>query len=160
MSKYILGLLCSLVLMLGSCQQKSSKDVAERFANAFHHRDFKTAMSLATETSREQLETVSQFASSLSDASNQDAKNIKVIMGKGEEKGDRATYYYTTTDNNIEQKINLVKKDGKWLVEWNKMDSPVGTQKTETPAAAPVSDSSVQLQVGTPEGLPDSTETR
>ncbi|MNE34883.1 hypothetical protein D3C80_1286210 [compost metagenome] len=109
-------------------------------------------MSLATQTSRTQLETISQFAGNLPDASAQEAKNILVVMGKGEEKGDRATYYYTTSDSDIEQKINLVKVDGKWQVEWNKMDSPVEDKKTEAPAAAPA-DSSVQLEVGTPEGL-------
>jgi hypothetical protein len=152
MNKYFLCLLCSLFLFLGGCRKDSSKDVAERFANAFHHRDYKTAMSLATATSRTQLETISQFAGNLPDASAQEAKNILVVMGKGEEKGDRATYYYTTSDSDIEQKINLIKVDGKWQVEWNKMDSPVVDKKTEAPAAAPA-DSSVQLEVGTPEGL-------
>lgn len=151
MSKYILGLLCSLFLLLSGCRKDSSKAVAERFANAFHHRDYKTAMSLATEPSRVQLETISQFAAGLPDASAQEAKNILVVMGKGEEKGDRATYYYTTSDSDIEQKINLVKVEGKWLVEWNKMDSPVEDKKTEIPAAP--ADSSVHLEVGVPEGL-------
>lgn len=150
MNKYITGLLVLLTMFLGSCRKDSSKDVAERFANAFHHRDFKVAMSLATKTSRTQLETISQFASNLSDASIKEAQSVKVIMGKGEEKGDRATYYYHTSDNDIEQKINLVKENGKWLVEWNKMDSPV--EETKAPPAAPQSsDSSVKLEVGTPD---------
>ncbi|RQO30084.1 hypothetical protein DBR32_10885 [Taibaiella sp. KBW10] len=159
MNKYISGLLLGIVLLLGGCRKDSSKDVAERFANAFHHRDFKIAMSLATKTSRVQLETISQFATGLPEASVKEAQNIKVIMGKGEEKGDRATYFYKTSDNDIEQKINLVKVDGQWLVEWNKMDSPVEENKAE-PAPPPSTDSSVQLKIGTPAAFADSSSAR
>ncbi len=119
--------LYSVVLLLAalcftSCKEKTPEEVAETFANAFHNMDYKTAKSLATENSALQLDVLAQMASSLPEAEKENAKKVIITMGNGSITGDKASYFYTPSDNPTPQKVKLVKVKGKWLVEWNKND--------------------------------------
>lgn len=113
-------LLATLALM--SCKDKTPEEVAEAFANAFHNMDYKTAKSLATENSAKQLDVLAQMASSLPESEKENAKKVIITMGNGTITGDKASYFYTPSDNPVPQKVNLVNVKGKWLVEWNKND--------------------------------------
>lgn len=119
--KQLLSILLSFAaLFFSSCEKNTAEDVAERFAVAYHNLDFSTAKALATENSAKQLDLFAQMAESMPSEAREDAKKVIITMGKGQENGDKATYYYTPSDNPVPQKINLVKVKGKWKVEWNK----------------------------------------
>ena len=134
MKKILTVLSIGLLFILASCRSNTPRATAERFVNAFYHRDFKTAMAVSTQKTKDQLDMISQFAAGLPEAQMEEAKKIKIKMGKEEINGDKATVYYTTSEGDLEQHVNLVKQNGKWLVEWNKMDTPA---QDPTPAANP-----------------------
>lgn len=140
MKRILTSLLIISAVLIASCRSNAPKATAERFVNAFYHRDFKTAMSISTESTKAQLDMISQFAAGLPESQMEEAKKIKIKMGKEEINGDKATVYYTTSEGDLEQHVNLVKQNGKWLVEWNKMDTPV-----QDPIPAPVSEPSDTL---------------
>lgn len=116
----LIGLLSASLL---SCTQPNAEEVAEKFAVAYHNLDFATAKSLATENSSKQLDMFAQMAEGMPRLAKDEAKKVVITMGKGQEKGDKATYFYTPSDNDVPQKINLVKVKGDWKVEWNKEDN-------------------------------------
>jgi GH25 family lysozyme M1 (1,4-beta-N-acetylmuramidase) len=49
-------------------------------------------------------------------------KKIKVSIKDVKEEGDKAVVTYTSSDNPTEQKLNLVKENDKWLVQFTKTD--------------------------------------
>lgn len=122
-------------LTLASCKERTPEQVAEAFANAFHNMDYKTARSLATENSAKQLDVLAQMASSLPESEKENAKKVIITMGTGTINGDKASYFYTPSDDPVPQKVNLVKVKGKWLVEWNKNDDSKLTNPDNKPQA-------------------------
>lgn len=156
--KQLLSILLSFAaLLFSSCEKNTAEDVAERFAVAYHNLDFSTAKALATENSAKQLDLFAQMAESMPSEAREDAKKVIITMGKGQENGDKATYYYTPSDNPVPQKINLVKVKGKWKVEWNK-DKEIEDAKraaeaegVKAPArqeAVPAEQSGVDVKIG------------
>jgi hypothetical protein len=119
----VFAIISLLSAFLISCKQKSAEEVAEKFAVAYHNLDFATAKSLATENSIKQLDMFAQMAEGMPRLAKDEAKKVVITMGKGQETGDRATYFYTPSDNDVPQKINLIKVNGEWKVEWNKEDN-------------------------------------
>ena len=156
--KQLLSILLSLAaLFLSSCEKNTAESVAERFAVAYHNLDFSTAKALATENSAKQLDLFAQMAESMPSEAKEDAKKVIIVMGKGQENGDKATYYYTPSDNPVPQKINLVKVKGKWKVEWNKDKEIEDAKKAaeaeglKAPAsqeAAPADQPGVEVKIG------------
>lgn len=138
------------LFLFSSCAPKKPQDVAEAFANAFHHMEFNKAKSFATAASAKQLDMIKQIALGVPNEEKEKAKKIIIVMGQGKESGDKATYYYTPSDTEIPQKINLVKQNGKWLVEWNKEDSiPKDKDKVELEMGnTPQNEPGVELKVG------------
>ncbi|OJV50392.1 MAG: hypothetical protein BGO31_13555 [Bacteroidetes bacterium 43-16] len=125
-------------MFFSSCAKDSAESVAERFAVAYHNMDFGTAKSLATENSAKQLDLFAQMAESIPSEAKEDARKVIVTMGKGQENGDKASYFYTPSDNPVPQKINLVKVKGEWKVEWNKDKEIEDAKKAlNAPAAQP-----------------------
>lgn len=122
-------------LFLASCRERTPEQVAEAFANAFHNMDYKTARSLATESSAKQLDVLAQMASSLPESEKENAKKVIITMGDGTITGDKAVYFYTPSDNPVPQKVKLVKVKGKWLVEWNKNDDAKLSNPDNNPQA-------------------------
>lgn len=125
-------------MFFSSCEKNTAEDVAERFAVAYHNMDFSTAKALATENSAKQLDLFAQMAESMPSEAKDDAKKVIITMGKGQENGDKATYYYTPSDNPVPQKINLVKVKGKWKVEWNKDKEIEDAKRAAEGQTAPV----------------------
>lgn len=132
---FLMLAICTITLF--SCSKESPKAVAEKFTNAVNHRDFGTAMTLATEDSKKQLEMLAQLSREMPATSEEEAKKIKVKMGEEKIDGNRAVVFYTTSESKLEQRVNLVKVNDKWLVEWNKSDTrPI--DETPAPTVAPI----------------------
>jgi hypothetical protein len=138
MNKFLGILLLFSTLLFSSCEKNTAESVAERFAVAYHNMDFSTAKALATENSAKQLDLFAQMAESMPSEVKEDAKKVIITMGKGQENGDKATYYYTPSDNPVPQKINLVKIKGEWKVEWNKDKEIEDAKRAAEGQTAPV----------------------
>ena len=141
---------------LTSCGQNKPEDVAEKFTRAYQDMDYATAKSLSTKTGAEQLSVVEQLAEALPESTKKKAKSVVITMGETKVSGDKAIAYYTTSDYDGAQRVNLVKEDGKWKVAWDKTDAVQGTEKhKETPGTAedPKTEASpgVHIEIGQPE---------
>lgn len=129
----------ALAISLVSCNSNSPKASAEKFVNGLTHMDYEAAKSVSTEDTKKMLEMMQQLTAMMPDSVKQNAKKEKVTMGKEEINGDKATVTYTTASNPTEQKLNLVKQNGKWLVQWSKNDNNGGSDATQ-PATPPSND--------------------
>jgi GH25 family lysozyme M1 (1,4-beta-N-acetylmuramidase) len=136
----------ALAISLVSCSSNSPKASAEKFVNGLTHMDYEAAKSVSTEDTKKMLEMMQQLTAMMPDSVKENAKKAKVNIGKEEINGDKATVTYTTSENPTEQKLNLVKQNGKWLVQWSKNDNGAGAGSdmstppptNDTMAASPV----------------------
>jgi len=121
-----------IVLAIGitSCNSNSPKSTADKFLNNFYHMDYKEAKTVATDDTKKVLDMIEQFATMIPDSQKQNAKKIKIDIKDVKEEGDKATVVYTTSESKQDQKLDLVKQNGKWLVKWSKQNDAEG----ETPA--------------------------
>ncbi|MCB0697004.1 MAG: DUF4878 domain-containing protein [Chitinophagaceae bacterium] len=111
-----------LMLGLASCTDNSPKAVAEKFLNAFYHKDYEKARSVSTEKTIELVNLMEQFSIQQPDSVKQNAKLIKIEIVDVKEEGDKATVIYTASNEPGEQKLRLEKQNGKWLVSHSKQD--------------------------------------
>jgi GH25 family lysozyme M1 (1,4-beta-N-acetylmuramidase) len=132
MKKLLFLFSASVILAIGliSCNSNSPKSTAETFLNNFYHMDYKEAKTVATDETKKVLDMIEQFATMIPDSQKQNAKKIKIDIKDVKEEGDKATVVYTTSENKQDQKLDLVKQNGKWLVKWSKQNDGEG----ETPA--------------------------
>lgn len=142
--------------LLSSCGQNKPEDVAEKFTRAYQDMDYAKAKSLCTKTGAEQLSVVEQLAEGLPESTKKKAKGVVITMGETKVTGDKAVAYYTTSDYDGAQRVNLVKEGGKWKVAWDKTDAVQGTEKKkETPGAVedPKTEATpgVHIEIGQPE---------
>lgn len=159
MKKVFFSLVAVFALAIGlvSCSSNSPKASAEKFVNGLTHMDYEAAKSVSTEDTKKMLEMMQQLTAMMPDSVKENAKKEKVTIGKEEINGDKATVTYTTSANATEQKLNLVKQNGKWLVQWSKNDTNGGgdmsTQPTptnDTLSASPVTmDSNTTVEPAT-----------
>ena len=145
MKKLLLSLAATIVLTLGltSCNSNSPKASADKFMTSLLHYDYEAAKSVSTEETKKMLDLMAQFSAMMPDSMKQAAKKIKVNIKDSKEEGDKATVTYTTSDDPTEKKMNLVKQNGKWLVQHNKVDDGTGTgtgSEMDIPADEPVND--------------------
>jgi len=112
------------ILMLGmvGCMENSPEAVAEKFLNAFYHKDYEKARQVSTEKTIELVNLMEQFTIQQPDSVIQKAKLIKVEILEVKEDGDKATVTYTTSSMPGEQRLKLEKQNGKWLVSHSKQD--------------------------------------
>lgn len=106
----VLGVLVVLA-MFASCAKKGPEQVAEKFLTHLNKLEFAEAKKYATESTQKMLDLLSQFP-------NQEAKEVKIENLKCTEEGDKARCTYTVDGK--EESIDLVKVDGKWLVDMQK----------------------------------------
>lgn len=138
MKKLLLSLAATFVLAIAltSCNTNSPKAAADKFLTNLYHMDYEGAKEVATEDTKKMLDMMAQFSSMMPDSTKENAKKIKVDIKDVKEDGDKATVIYTTSESTGEQKIDLVKQNGKWLVQYNKQDT--GGDMTDQPAEEPV----------------------
>lgn len=153
-------LILALAITLVSCDSNSPKSVADKFLVAYYHLDFEGAKKVSTEETKKMLDMMQQFSTMIPDSSKKQAKNITVKLNDVKQKGaDTAVVTYVTSNIPTEQTLNMVKVNGKWLVQWSKQDqmgggATDGAPATEQPlttdtAAATVPDTSTATTVDT-----------
>lgn len=140
-------------VMAVSCNKNSAKDVANTWLNGFYHMDYEAAKKVSTEDTKNLISQLQQLTGMISDSSKTEMKKISITVKNVKENGDKAEAFYTLSDSPTkEQKIDLIKKDGKWLVQFSKNDQmggnsadnsanqPTGPDSTAAPADAAMSD--------------------
>lgn len=151
MKKVLLSLAAIMVFTIGmvSCNSNSPKASADKFLTGLLHYDYEAAKSVSTEETKKMIDLMAQFSAMMPDSIKQAAKKVKVNIKDAKEEGDNATVTYTTSDDPQEKKLNLVKQDGKWLVQYSKMDNMEEGENgeiTAPPAEQPLpADSTITL---------------
>ena len=154
MKKIILSIAAFALLAISiiSCGSKSDpKDVAAKFTTALNNLDYETAKKLGTPETGKMLDMISSFSSMMPDSLKEQAKKNKVEVKEVKEDGDKATATVANGDKG-EEKLSLVKKDGKWLVNMSKDDmgggAPAagGLQDETMPEEAPATDTTATIK--------------
>jgi hypothetical protein len=108
-------------LLLAGCDSGGPKDNAEKFLTAFFHMDFTAAKDVSTEESKKQLDFLEGL--NFTPSRKEVAKKIKVTVKDPKIVGDStATVEYFITDDPSPKTLRMVKLNGKWLVQWSKLD--------------------------------------
>lgn len=135
-------------LTIVSCSKKSDpKDVSEKFLTALTKMDYEGAKKYGTPETGKMLDMLSSFSSMMPDSVKNKAKDVKVEVKNVKEDGDKCEVTYKSSDKEEDQMLNLVKKEGKWLVNMTKDESMGAGQETGAPSdipaeeAAPMTDS-------------------
>jgi hypothetical protein len=159
MKKVLLSLAAVLMISLGlvSCNSNSPKASADKFLTGLLHYDYESAKSVSTDETKKMIDLMAQFSAMMPDSIKQASKKVNVDIKDVKEEGDKATVTYTTSEDKQEKKLNLVKVDGKWLVQYSKMDN-MDEPDTEDMSTQPVDDASnPDTTMGAPETI-DSTQ--
>lgn len=133
----------ALAVTMISCSSNSPKASAEKFLNGLNHMDYEAAKSVSTDETKKMLDMMSQLTAMMPDSAKENAKKVKINVGKEEVNGDKATVSYTTSEDTTSRNLNLVKQNGKWLVQWSKNDNAGGEGENNAnmaPEAAPTTD--------------------
>lgn len=85
--------------------------------------DYEKAREVSTEETKNLVDLVEQFSVSYPDSAKQDARNIKIDIVDVKEDGDKATVTYKTSSEPGEQKLEMIKENGKWLASFSKQDT-------------------------------------
>ncbi len=153
--KKVVSLLLVVVAMVAfnSCKKSDTPEaIAEKYLKAVETQKFDDAKALVTEESKATIDMMSQMVAMGGEEAKKAAASAKVEIKdmKCDTKGDASdcTCKINNGKEEKEQKLHLVKKDGKWLVEQKKE----GGAPTE---AAPATDSTATAATeATPEEAP------
>jgi hypothetical protein len=115
------------VITMNACKSSDTPDkVAEKFLGHINKKEFADAKKLATTESAASIDMLESF----SKMGGEQTKEAKVENMKCKEDGDKATCDYT--ENGEAKKLDLVKKDGKWLVEMKKESPDMNATETDS----------------------------
>ena len=105
--------------------------------------DYAAAKEVSTEETKKQVDAFEQMSTMMAQNGKDEAKKIKVDVMEPKVEGDNATVEYKLSNDPTAKTLKMVKKDGKWLAAWSKMDmggANMGDQNATAPgAAAPMS---------------------
>jgi len=139
MKKIILS--CSAIIVVAfaliSCNSGSPKDVANTWLTDFYHMNYDDAKKVSTDDTKKMLDMFQQFTAMMPDSQKQQMKKVTITVKDVKETGDKAVATYTSSDAPKDQTLNLVKVNGKWMVQWSKNDqggSDKGADNTPMPA--------------------------
>jgi hypothetical protein len=112
-----LAVLAVVILAINACGSKTDtpEAVAEKFLNHLNKKEYAKAKELGTDQTKEYLATLESFDSFGGD---QAKKEVKIENMKCTTTDDKANCTYL--GDGKEETIDLVKKDGKWLVDMKK----------------------------------------
>lgn len=126
-----LAIIALAVITINACKSSDSADkVAQKFLDHINKKEFTDAKKLATPESAASIDMLESFSKMGGDQ----AKEAKVEGLKCKEDGEKAACDYT--ENGEAKKIDLVKKDGKWLVEMKKESPDMTEPTTDTTAVS------------------------
>lgn len=121
-TRSITVLFAALVLTITSCSDNSPEAVADKFLNSFYHMQYDEAREVSTDEAKELINLMEQFSVQQPDSVKQNAKKLKVTIVNVQEDGDKAVVTYSVSNEPGEQKLKMVKQNGKWLVSHSKQD--------------------------------------
>ena len=133
MRKFLGTLLAILLVqsLLTGCSSSAPKEVAQNWLTSFYRMDFDAAKKLSTEDAKKMLATFEILTPDQTDSFKKELKKVTVKVKNVRVLGDSvavATYVMTDVPDK-EERLNLVKQSGKWLVQYSKSDNrtPVDT---------------------------------
>lgn len=134
-------------MMLASCSKSSPKDVANTWLTSFYHMEYEAAKKVSTEETKTFISGLQSLSGMMSDSMKKDAKEIKIEIKDVKEVDTLATVTYRLTkagdakDAGNDETLKLVKKDGKWLVQFSKNDASEEAMEEEPIEETPATDS-------------------
>jgi hypothetical protein len=136
MKKFLLSIAVLASVVVTSCGGGASdpKAVAKSFLEAQQKADYTTAKKFCTEETKTFLDMLSSLGASVPDSIKKQEASAKLTLQDAKIDGDKATVAYSISNKPEPQSINLVKKDGKWLVAQSK---DPGAAAPGTPVDAP-----------------------
>ncbi len=147
MKKIILSITAFVLIAftIASCGGKNDpKDVALNYLNALKSLDYEGAKKFSTPETGKMLDMLSSFSSMMPDSMKEQAKKIKITIKEAKEEGDKCVVKFVSSDKpEAEEVINMVKKDGKWLVNMGKDDMQGGGGQMEEGGAPMEGDSTL-----------------
>lgn len=117
-------LLLIVTLFFGACRilgfsKNKPEIVAYEFLDHLQKLEYADAKKYGTDNTNQILEMMESLLAVVADSQDKPTpKNAEIIIQKCNVDGDVAVCSYTT--DGVEEKINLVKEDGKWLVDIKK----------------------------------------
>lgn len=126
-----LALVFMAAMVVAGCNSNSPKPVAEKFLTSFWRMNYKEAKTVSTDATKQMLEMLETMAVRLPDSVVKKAQKVTVEITKVEENGDKAVVYYKTSEVKEEKKLNLVKTEGKWQVNFTKNDEFLSEEPVE-----------------------------
>lgn len=142
---FALAAVIMLAVGLVSCNSNTPKAAADKFLTSFYHMDYKEAKTVSTEETKKMLDMIEQFSTMIPDSAKANAKKIKVTIKDVKEEGEKAVVTYTTSENTTESKLDMIKQEGKWLVQFNKQDQGVGDMNSEPMEEEPMTGDSTTV---------------
>jgi|GEM_PF-1223801 len=124
MIKNFIGILLvsAFSFVFAGCGKNNAEGVAHTWLTAFHHMDADPAIKLSTPATRNLIETLSSLSGEIPEKTQKELDKITVTIKSVQEDRDKAVVIYTTSDNPVERKLNLVRQSDKWLVAFTKAD--------------------------------------
>ncbi len=137
--KSLILVFTAVILSATACQKSGVESIAREFLLAMDAKDFVKAKAMGTANTQQTIELQQGFAAMIPD----DGKHISLDKMSCKETGDKATCEYCCNKQGKEEVLNLVKKDGKWLVDMKKdMVAPPNegdiTSDTSSTSSAPI----------------------
>lgn len=117
-SKFSFSVLIALFAVACGAGTPSPSEVAEKFLTHTNKMEFAEAKQYSSKETSEMLDMLANFASQMGE---QEAPKPFKITGENID-GDNATVSYRSEGDELDEKINLIKVDGKWLVNVSKED--------------------------------------
>lgn len=97
--------------------------VAYKWLNRFYHLDLEEAKLMSTDDTKAVIDQFASMGNLIPDSSKLQMMRIRVAVKDPKEGGDSAMVAYTASDNpDKPQTLYLVKREGKWLVQFSKND--------------------------------------
>lgn len=131
-------------MMLVSCSSSSPKDVAKTWLTSFYHMEYEAAKKVSTDDTKNFITQLQTLSSMMPDSAKKEMQKMTVNIKDEKVEGDNATVTYNivsgkTQDAPKDETLKLVKKDGKWLVQFSKNDAgneAAAEEPAEEPAEA------------------------
>lgn len=128
-----LAVLAIVIVAFNACGSKTDtpEAVAEKFLNHLNKKEYAEAKKMGTEQTGQMIDMMESFSSM---GAEDTKKEVKIENMKCTTTEDKSNCTYTSDGK--EDKIDLVKKDGKWLVDMKKEggDNPPPTDPNDTTA--------------------------